>query len=77
MPPTIRTEFQGEILTIRFTEAHLVESETVGRMQSELAAVLESTPQRYLLLDLIQVQSLATAALGMLIGFQNRCQDRG
>ena len=75
MPPTIETEFQGEILTIRFTEARIVDSETMRRTQNDLAAVLEQTPRRYLLLDLCQVQSLSTAALGMRIGFQKRCQD--
>ena len=76
MPPTIETEFQGEILTIRFTEARIVDSETMRRTQNDLAAVLEQTPRRYLLLDLCQVQSLSTAALGMLIGFQKRCAER-
>jgi anti-anti-sigma factor len=51
-------------------------SETVGEFRTALYAELEK-PERYILLDMENVRSINSAALGAMLLFQKKASDKG
>lgn len=75
MASLIRSESDGEILTVYFTEAKILDELVIRQCQDELIRMLEKTQEQNVILDFRFVKFLSSSALGMLIRVQKRCKE--
>jgi len=75
MAALVRSESDGEILTVYFTEAKILDELVIRQCQDELIRMLEKTQEPNVLLDFRFVKFLSSSALGMLIRVHKRCKD--
>jgi len=75
MASMIRSESDGEILTVYFTEAKILDELVIRQVQDELIRMLEKTQEPNVILDFRFVKFLSSSALGMLIRVHKRCKD--
>ncbi len=75
MASLIRSESDGEILTVYFTEAKILDELVIRQCQDELIRLLEKTQEQNVILDFRFVKFLSSSALGMLIRVQKRCKE--
>ena len=75
MASLIRSESDGEILTVYFTEAKILDELVIRQIQDELIRMLEKTQEPNVILDFRFVKFLSSSALGMLIRVHKRCKD--
>ena len=71
----LRTSSSGDILTIYFTEAKILDALTIQKIQEELLALLGKTEEPNVLLDFRAVKFLSSSALGRLIRAQKKCKE--
>jgi len=72
---SIKWRSDGEVLTVYFTEAKILDELAIRQVQDELIRMLEKTQEPTVVLDFRFVKSLASSALGMLIRVHKRCKD--
>src|SRR3972149_7960374 len=75
MASMIRSESDGEVLTVYFTEAKILDELVIRQVQDELIRMLEKTQEQNVLLDFRFVKFLSSSALGMLIRVNKRCKE--
>jgi anti-anti-sigma factor len=75
MASLVRSESDGEILTVYFTEAKILDELVIRQCQDELIRMLEKTQEPNVILDFRFVKFLSSSALGMLIRIQKRCKE--
>lgn len=75
MASLVRSESDGEILTVYFTEAKILDELVIRQCQDELIRMLEKTQEQNVILDFRFVKFLSSSALGMLIRVQKRCKE--
>jgi anti-anti-sigma factor len=75
MASMVRSESDGEILTVYFTEAKILDELVIRQVQDELIRMLEKTQEPNVILDFRFVKFLSSSALGMLIRVHKRCKD--
>ena len=75
MAALVRSESDGEILTVYFTEAKILDELVIRQCQDELIRMLEKTQEPNVILDFRFVKFLSSSALGMLIRVHKRCKD--
>jgi stage II sporulation protein AA (anti-sigma F factor antagonist) len=71
----VRSESDGEILTVYFTEAKILDELVIRQVQDELIRMLEKTQEQSVILDFRFVKFLSSSALGMLIRVNKRCKE--
>jgi anti-sigma B factor antagonist len=67
----------GEILTIFFTDAKMVDAPLIEQIHQDMTGILGQARQRNVLLDFRDVTALSSVALGMLILVNKLCKERG
>jgi len=75
MSNMIRSESDGEVLTVYFTEGKILDELVIRQAQDELIRILEKTQEPTVILDFRFVKFLSSSALGMLIRVQKRCKE--
>jgi anti-anti-sigma factor len=75
MASFVRSESDGEILTVYFTEAKILDELVIRQCQDELTRMLEKTQEQNVILDFRFVKFLSSSALGMLIRVHKRCKE--
>ncbi len=75
MASLVRSESDGEILTVYFTEAKILDELVIRQCQDELIRMLEKTQEPNVILDFRFVKFLSSSALGMLIRVHKRCKE--
>ena len=75
MASLVRSETDGEILTVYFTEAKILDELVIRQCQDELIRMLEKTQEQNVILDFRFVKFLSSSALGMLIRVHKRCKE--
>jgi anti-sigma B factor antagonist len=65
----------GQILTIEFTEARILDELLIRQMQEDVIKLLGEAKERFVLLDFHRVQFLSSAALGALLRVHKKCKD--
>jgi anti-sigma B factor antagonist len=75
MASMVRSESDGEILTIYFTEAKILDELVIRQAQDEVLRMLEKTQEPNVILDFRFVKFLSSSALGMLIRVQKKSKD--
>jgi anti-sigma B factor antagonist len=75
MTSMVRSESDGEILTIYFTEAKILDELVIRQAQDEVLRMLEKTQEPNVILDFRFVKFLSSSALGMLIRVKKKSND--
>jgi anti-sigma B factor antagonist len=75
MASLVRSESDGEILTIYFTEAKILDELVIRQAQDEILRMLEKTQEPNVILDFRFVKFLSSSALGMLIRVKKKSND--
>jgi len=75
MSTLVRSESDGEVLTVYFTEAKILDELVIRQVQDEVIRMLEKTQEQNVILDFRFVKFLSSSALGMLIRIQKKCKD--
>ena len=75
MGSLVRSESDGEILTIFFTEAKILDELVIRQAQDEILRMLEKTQEPNVVLDFRFVKFLSSSALGMLIRVKKKSND--
>ena len=73
--PLLTTSSDGEILTIYFNEARILDELVIRQVQEDIIALLGKTEERCVLLDFRRVQFLSSSALGALLRIHKKCKD--
>lgn len=71
----IRSKSDGEILTICFTVAKIVDEQVIRQVQDEVLRILQKAHEPSVDLDFRFVNVLSSSALGMLIRVQKKSKD--
>ena len=77
MSVTLKTESDGEILTIGFAQARISDEIVTEHLHRELIELVLACQEPKILLDFQGVRFLASAALGVVIRLQKRCRETG
>jgi anti-anti-sigma factor len=75
MGSLVRSESDGQILTIFFTEAKILDELVIRQAQDEILRMLEKTQEPNVVLDFRFVKFLSSSALGMLIRVKKKSND--
>lgn len=75
MASVVRSESDGKILTIFFTEAKILDELVIRQAQDDVLRLLEKTQEPNVILDFRFVKFLSSSALGMLIRVQKKSKD--
>lgn len=75
MPVTVKSSSDGEILTITFTEARILDEICIAHIQEEMFAILRGTWETNILVDFCNVRFMASAALGVLVRVHKKCKE--
>ncbi len=75
MGSLVRSESDGQILTIFFTEAKILDELVIRQAQDEILRMLEKTQEPNVILDFRFVKFLSSSALGMLIRVKKKSND--
>jgi len=73
--PLLTTSTDGEILTIYFNEARILDELVIRQVQEDIIALLGKAEERCVLLDFRRVQFLSSSALGALLRIHKKCKD--
>jgi len=75
MSTFFRTESNGEILAIQFTNAKILEETIIQQISAGLLALIDKTKETNVLLDFSQVDFMSSSALGVLIKLNKKCKE--
>ncbi len=75
MPPYVRSESTGEILTIYLTEAKILDEVVIQQVSTAILDLIGKTEQPNVLIDFSQVRFLSSSALGMLVKVNKKCKE--
>ncbi len=75
MASFIRSESSGEILTVYFTEAKILDEVVIQQISSALVDLIGRTEEPNVLLDFGHVRFLSSSALGMLVKINKKCKE--
>lgn len=75
MQSFLSTTTNGEILTVYFRHARVVEETVIQQMSAELLALIDKTTETNVLLDFGHVEFLSSSALGALIKLNKKCKE--
>ncbi len=67
------SKVDGDIRTVYFTEATILDQAMIQEVQRELTHLLEKTEEPYVLLDFRRVKFMASFALGVLVRAKKQC----
>ena len=73
--PLLETSSNGDVLTIQFSEAKILDLLVIQNIQSELLATLGKTTEKTVVLDFSNVKFLSSGALGMLVRAHKKCKE--
>src|SRR5438270_11198836 len=74
-PTRLRISDEKDIRLIEFTESKILDEGNIAEIGQTLAALIDANSRPKILLDFANVDHLSSAALGMLINFNNRIKE--
>ena len=69
------TESDGEILTVHFTYAKILEETVIQQISAALLALIDKSSEKNFLLDFNHVGFLSSSALGGLLKVNKKCKE--
>lgn len=72
---SIRSESNGDFLTIYINELRLLDEMTIQQVYREIMRVLETTQESRVLIHFGRVEFMSSSALGMLIRVNKKCKE--
>ena len=75
MQSFLSTETNGEIVTVHFKHARIVEETVIQQISAELLALIDKTTETNVLLNFDHVEFLSSSALGALIKLNKKCKE--
>jgi anti-sigma B factor antagonist len=69
------TETTGEILTVHFTHAKILEETVIQQISAGLLALIDKSNEKNILLDFSTVGFMSSSALGALIKVNKKCKE--
>jgi anti-sigma B factor antagonist len=75
MASYLRSESNGEILSIYLTEAKILDETVIQQISTALQELIGKTTESNVVLDFAQVRFLSSSALGMLVKINKKCKE--
>jgi anti-sigma B factor antagonist len=75
MASYLRSESNGEILSIYLTEAKILDETVIQQISTALQELIGKTSEPNVVLDFAQVRFLSSSALGMLVKINKKCKE--
>ncbi len=75
MAPYVRSESNGEILTVHLTEAKILDESVIQQISAALIELIGKTSEPNVVIDFSQVRFLSSSALGMLVKINKKCKE--
>jgi anti-sigma B factor antagonist len=75
MASAIKSESQGGVLVVSFTESRILDEAKIRQVGDELVSTLNKTDEEKLLLDFRGVSFMSSAMLGTLVRFHKKCKE--
>ncbi len=75
MTSYVRSESNGEILSIHLTEAKILDETVIQQISTALLDLISKTSEPNVVIDFSQVRFLSSSALGMLVKVNKKCKE--